>query len=86
METTSVLGIAAPCLIIFVILGIGFNYGYTSSDRTNTMYENIPLEEYTCEYIKNRITFLDENRVLGYDSDKIIKTLEIKSAKLECGF
>lgn len=86
MNLFIILGITFPLIIIVIILGTGFDYAHSTSEKINNMYQNIPLEEYTCEYIINRINFIDENRVLGFDSDNILKTLKIKSAKLGCGF
>lgn len=77
-----IIGSAFPIGMMAAVLFFGMSY---ADDVSNGIKADIP-GALSCEEIEWKINYFDENRVLGIDTDGIIKEYKIKAAKMGCGF
>ena len=74
-----------PIGMITIVFAMGFSYGNDVTESSIQKIKTMSPDEWSCEQIENKIKFLDENRVMGYDTNKVIREFDIKSAQKECG-
>ena len=71
-------------LLITMIVGGVYYYGYLKSEDAKNELLSSPLERFSCEQIAWKKDFLNHIDVIGYDDAKIIKILDLKWNQMNC--